>query len=173
MERLGSLTAQNAILSIAAATDRRLAWEFFVLFSRFEYALKRSGFLRHVSDAQADWGAFARKVQAEFSSLHSPSLHNALEYFMSSPPRKQLCQDKMLHWSDPVRRGDGEGQLEFVCRAIGIVRNNLFHGSKFPQFEVAEPSRDQDLLKHAKELMFALVDLDAQVRIHFFDWIDR
>lgn len=168
-----SQTTQDAILRIAKAADRRLAWEFFVLFSRFEYALKRSGFLRpNVSEAQADWGRFARENQAAFLERSSVSLASAAAYYEAEPPRKQLQRDGRLHWSDPLRPGDGEKPLEFLCRAIVTVRNNLFHGGKFPQFPVQDMSRDEALLQHAKELLFELLELNDEVRTQFFEGIE-
>lgn len=176
MPSRSSQSAQQAILQIAEAADRRLAWEFFVLFSRFEYALKRSGFLRpNVPEAQADWGRFARENQTPFSESNSVSVakKEAVAYYEKEPPRKQLQQNGRLHWSDPLRPGDGETSLEFLCRAIGTVRNNLFHGGKFPQFPVQDVSRDEALLKHAKELLFELLELNAEVRRQFFEGIDE
>lgn len=169
-----SQSAQHAILQIANAADRRLAWEFFVLFSRFEYALKRSGFLRpNVPEAQADWGRFARENQPAFSERNSASVAEAVAYYNAEPPRKQLQQNGRLHWSNPLRPVDGERPLEFLCRAIGTVRNNLFHGGKFPQFPVHDASRDEALLKYAKELLFELLELDAEVRRQFFEGIEE
>lgn len=174
MSSHSSQSAQHAILKIANAADRRLAWEFFVLFSRFEYALKRSGFLRpNVPEAQADWGRFARENQTAFSERNSALVAEAVAYYKVKPPRKQLQQNSRLHWSDPLRPGDGEKPLEFLCRAIGTVRNNLFHGGKFSQFPVQDASRDEALLMYAKELLFELLELDAEVRRQFFEGIDE
>jgi hypothetical protein len=165
--------AQAAITRIAAATDRRLAWEFFVLFSRFEYALKRSGFLKTRPAAEADWDRFALVVHNAFSRLEHGAVRQAVQYYEQHPPRKQLQEGGHLRWSEPLSHGDGENQLVYLCRAVGVVRNNLFHGGKFPQMPIADPSRDQHLLTHARELLFSLVELHEEVRQHFFDGIDE
>jgi hypothetical protein len=42
------------------AEDRMLVLQFFLVFARFEYALKRSGFLRgNESKVEPDWDRFA------------------------------------------------------------------------------------------------------------------
>lgn len=174
MQRIPTLTGQKAIQRIAGSADRRIAWEFFVLFSRLEYALKRAGYLKHGKvEAQADWRRFARNFQDDFSQINNEPVTGAKYYYETRPPRKQLQQDGELHWGEPLRRGDGELELEFLCRSIGVVRNNLFHGGKFPQLPVPEPSRDQELLRHAKELLFAVLELNVDVRRHFFEGIDE
>lgn len=164
-------TAQSVIEKIARASDRRLAWEFFVLFSRFEYALKRAGFLKNLPDAQADWGRFAREVDTTFWKLTAPAVAAAVTYYEEHPPRKQQNESGELRWSMPMQLGDGEKRLELLCRAICQVRNNLFHGGKFPQLPVSDPSRDQYLLENAKEILFALVELNVSVRRHFVEGI--
>lgn len=166
--------AQSVVSRIADSEDRRLAWEFFVLFSRFEYALKRSGFLKtNKPIAEADWERFSREMDSSFCSLNSTALSEAVEYYEMSPPRKQLQQKGILIWDDPLRYGDGEYRLTFLCRSIGVVRNNLFHGGKFTQMPVSDPSRDQVLLRHAKELLFSMLELNEPVKKNFFDGIDE
>jgi len=41
-----SHSALNAIQQIVKSEDRALAYQFFLFFSRFEYALKRAGFVQ-------------------------------------------------------------------------------------------------------------------------------
>ena len=167
-------SAQTAVSQIADAADRRLAWEFFVLFSRFEYALKRSGFLKlDKPAAEANWDGFAIEVQDSFARVQDSNVVIALQYYEDHPPRKQLQQNGVLRWSEPLKHGDGEKQLVYLCRAVSTVRNNLFHGGKFPQLPVADPSRDQDLLRHGRELLFALVELNKNVHRHFFEGINE
>jgi hypothetical protein len=114
------------VTQIAAAADRRLAWEFFVLFSRFEYALKRSGFLKLDKQvAEANWDGFAMEVQDSFAQLQEPRFLSAVKYYQEHPPRKQLQQDGSLQWSEPLRLGHGEKPLVYLCRAVSLVRNNL------------------------------------------------
>jgi hypothetical protein len=167
-------SAQSVVARISDAADRRLAWEFFVLFSRLEYALKRSGFLkRNKPVAEVDWDRFGRNIQGVFSQVSSDSVAKAIQYYEAHPPRKQLQVNGVMQWDNPLKHRDGEGQLVYLCRAIGVVRNNLFHGGKFPQLLMSDYSRDEELLNHAKELLFSLIELHDDVRRHFFDGIDE
>lgn len=152
------------IEQITTSSDRQLAWSFFVLFARAEYALKRSGFLKKKSIAEADWGAFAREIRV----VPSPATI-AAAYLREHPPRRQEQVDRVLRWSDPIQPGDGEHELEFVCRCICTVRNNLFHGGKFQDGPISEPTRDHDLLRFASEVVFALVDSSKRVRRVFLE----
>jgi len=57
----------EAIRRIVDSEDRKLAWHFFVFFSRMEYALKRSTRYskKGISKAQPNWDKFA-DVQSRF-----------------------------------------------------------------------------------------------------------
>lgn len=144
------------------------------MFSRFEYALKKSRFLKLDKPiAEANWDGFAREVHEIFAQLREPKLLSAIEYYLMHPPRKQMQEDGTLRWSEPLRSGDGEKQLVYLCRAVCTVRNNLFHGGKFPQLPVADPSRDQELLAHGRELLFSLVEVNEVVRKYFFEGINE
>lgn len=165
---------QDVVLRIAQSPDRRLAWEFFVTFSRFEYALKRSGFLKKkYPHASPDWDEFARQSDLALGQRSDPGLAEAVAYYDKHPPRKQLQNEGALGWSEPIARRSNELDLEFLCRKICTVRNNLFHGGKFPKLPIADPSRDQDLLRSGKDILFALVDLNKSVQRHFFEGIDE
>jgi hypothetical protein len=48
---------------------------------------------------------------------------------------------------------------------IAVVRNNLFHGGKFPW--PVDPARNAKLIRHALVLLDAMVDLDDRVK-HYF-----
>lgn len=152
-------TLRATIEQIAMSPDRQLAWSFFVLFARTEYALKRCGFLKNKTTAEADWEAFVREI------FDVPSgAMTAIAYLGAHPPRKQEQVDGALRWSDPIQRGDGEHDLVFVCRCISTVRNNLFHGGKFQDGPISDPTRDLTLLKSASDVIFAL--LDSSDRVH-------
>jgi hypothetical protein len=55
---------------------------------------------------------------------------------------------------------------------VRAVRNNLFHGGKFSDGYVADPSRDRELLGHAMVILGACLDLDKKVRCIFFEGLD-
>jgi hypothetical protein len=168
-----------SIRQIGDSRDRELAWQFFVFFSRMEYALKRSRYLvKGKIPAEPDWDAFANKHDNQFCGLLSPKaekkvsaeslkrLETAVVYFQQSPPRKQIVEGGALGWSEPQSKNDGENVLRWLLRVVRIVRNNLFHGGKFPGSPVNDPSRDRQLLTNSITVLIAAELLDPEVRGH-------
>jgi hypothetical protein len=175
MSAVPSFAAPESILRIANATDRRLAWEFFVFFSRFEYALKRNQrFLRPgTGDAEANWDRFASDFNAAFLALDQPPLHAAVDFYQASAPRKQLRSDGSMSWSEPQSWDKREPLLIWLLRVVRTVRNNLFHGGKFPLIPISDPSRDRDLLIHAIAILAACLRLDGLTERIFDEGIDE
>ena len=172
-----TLSAQvpNAIQRIANAPDRRLAWEFFVLFSRFEYALKRDTryLMAGTGDAQPNWDRFASDNNDRFTPESSTALREALDYYLANPPRKQLRNNGAMNWSVPQSWDGREPQLIWLLRVIRTVRNNLFHGGKFPLMPVSEVSRDQTLINHGVSVLAEALELDSRLTQYFlegFEW---
>jgi hypothetical protein len=162
----------EAIRRIADSGNRQLAWQFFVFFSRFEYALKRrSTYLK--PSAEPNWDRFSSDHNAEFQRRPSPALDAAIDYFKRFPPRKQKQIDGQLTWSDPSLYDNRKPLLVWLLTAVRGVRNNLFHGGKFPGFPISDPSRDRDLLSHAIVILDVCLGLDPTVKEAFFDGIDE
>jgi len=163
-----------AIHRIANAPNRKRAWEFFVFFSRFEYALKRdSRYLKPGNgDAQADWDRFAREQNSAFLQDASTTLQTAVDYYVAHPPRKQLRSNGQMGWSDPLDWNGTDLKFIWLLRAVRTVRNNLFHGGKFPQLPVEESSRDLDLITNGLVLLDGALELDHEVRDVFLDGLE-
>lgn len=70
----------------------QLAADFVVTFARFEYALKRSRYLRGDAGraARPNWDGFASYVQNQCSSDHVADLLRAAAYLVSHPALPQL-----------------------------------------------------------------------------------
>ena len=49
------------LLETLVGDNEKLILKFFVFFSRFEYALKRSGFLKNGNYAHTNWNCFCNK----------------------------------------------------------------------------------------------------------------
>lgn len=165
----------DAIRRIADNEDRELAWCFFVFFSRFEYALKRCR--RYLTEdarknARANWDRFARDHAPDFDSRVCGNLQVAVEYFRANPPRRQLRSDGKMSWSDPQRYDGNEALLIWLLRMIRCVRNNLFHGGKFPVVPITDPSRDRQLLRNSLVVLTECLHLDREVRDHVSDRLD-
>jgi hypothetical protein len=167
-----TLNIPESIRQIADSTDRKLAWQFFVFFSRFEYALKRGPYLKQgTGDAQPNWDKFASDHNDAFELVADQSLAKAIAYFKRSPPRKQVRKDGRLDWSDPYTHTNGP-VLVWLLLAIRIVRNNLFHGGKFPQFPVSDPSRDRELIENAIVVLSHALTLNSDVKSRFREGIE-
>jgi len=162
----------EAIRRIADSSDRQLAWQFFVFFSRFEYALKRCP---HYLEPRAapNWDRFSSDHDAAFRRDPSPGLVAAIAYFREFPPRKQAHMDGQLIWTEPKGCAQSDLLLVWLLLAVRTVRNNLFHGGKFPGFPVSDASRDRALLSNAIIILDACLKLNLEVSGHFFAGIDE
>lgn len=157
----------NSIESLVPKEHLDLLFRFFLVFSRFEYALKRAGFVNSSGNkVNANWDAFASKYNAAFEPAQSQALKQAYAYFRNHPPRKQIVNAGALDWSEPNAIGK-EPLLIWLLGSIRIVRNNLFHGGKFPIAPIAEPARNPVLLRHALTIIDACLPLDAKVNEYF------
>ena len=58
----------------ALDADRDLLLQFFVLFSRFEYSLKRSGFLKTGDEAKPDWDDYAKSLRGVLRESPGPGM---------------------------------------------------------------------------------------------------
>ena len=118
-------------------------------------------------DAKADWTAFAQAHPTVLSSNCDPRFVNAVKFIRESPPKKQKVKVGRLVWeSDSFTQAFDAGRLLIlVCR----IRNNLFHGGKFPEEPEEDVSRDRALLEAGLCVMQAFVDADHDVRTIFLE----
>jgi hypothetical protein len=130
------------------ALDCDLVYKFFWQFSVFECALKREGFLKSRRDGSAwpDWDEFAKGISGSFSDVLSRDCQQAISVLTTAAPRKQVVVNGRLAWQ-VNKQGDGETFEAFVLRMVRTVRNNLFHGGKYPDGPIEEVARDRDLLR--------------------------
>jgi hypothetical protein len=152
-------------------TDRTLVADFFITFSRFEYALKRSGYLRQdKANVNPDWDAFGTRDENKrsFDSDASADLRQAVEYLLKHPPQKQIRtgKDSFEYRTRPLR---GQSGLHEAVLAIRRVRNNLFHGGKFHDGHVEDLARNTDLLRHSLMLLEHILKLDDRVQGFFWE----
>jgi hypothetical protein len=65
--------------------------DFVALFSRFEYALKRAGFMKDQPYANANWDEFAASLDYECVDNEAviESIRRAASYLISDPPKQQ------------------------------------------------------------------------------------
>jgi len=137
--------------------DEKLVLEFLSTFARFEYALKRSGY--HGTDgkaAEAEWDRFENELTNLSAAALAPVLKCG-QIILAKPPKKQVVTGGMLGWEDSAPQGASsiKALLIYVCR----VRNNLFHGGKFPEGPVYDVARDTDLLRSGVSVLKALLEV--------------
>ncbi|MDK9722329.1 MAG: hypothetical protein OEL53_14220 [Rhodospirillales bacterium] len=120
------------------------ATKFFAVFSRFEFAMKRAGYLKsHAEGAAAEpgWDCFARDLTNTFFQTVQNS--NSAKVLFDVPPKKQIVQGNSFDW----KKGEDITDINKLFLAVRCVRNNLFHGGKFLIEPVEEPSRNKELLR--------------------------
>ena len=110
-----------------AAQVPAISIDFFVTFSRFDFALKRGGFLAGEigRKASADWDRFATCLGSPF--LEAIKQDPAIAIFFEEPPRRLLVK------SIDVAEFCDEPEIvntQMLFGAVRQVRNNLFHGEK-------------------------------------------
>ena len=150
--------------------DKDLAVSFFLMFSRFEYALKRAGYLKpNAHYASADWGRFAREHESQFQRLAKPDeLLEAVQYLRTRPPKKQIVVNGQISWDDGPVTSCAEGSLQWLLVMVRRVRNNLFHGGKYPYAPINEPLRDVKLLEHCITVLEASLNLSPEIHEYFY-----
>lgn len=108
----------------------KLAMDFFIVFSRFECALKRSiayAAIDNQGKVSADWDGFARDLGNDF--LEEVIARDVAPELINRPPKQQIMLPNGggLGWREaPVVRSSGE-----LFVAIRRARNNLMHGAKY------------------------------------------
>lgn len=123
--------------------------EFAELFSRFEHALKRAGFLKKRADAQADWNKFARQLGDEFfRRVKDAGFAGTL---IGNPPRKLMADG--LKWG-PTDAKPITDVIELFALGVCRVRNSFIHGEKFVRgLDARQRERDAILVSEALKVL--------------------
>jgi len=153
---------------LALVEDKDLIFRFFAVFSRFEYALKRHGFLKKKEQAEADWDSYANQLRGRFTTVKAPVFKTACDYLTSEPPKKQVVHANSLGWKAAVR-ANNESIESYLLRLVRMVRNNLFHGGKYPYpvGPMSDPGRNRRLIRSALAVLEECLRLSPNVRQAF------
>jgi hypothetical protein len=162
---------RNLIPSLTEGNGE-LVLEFFATFSRFECALKRAHFVKEGAHGSAnpDWTKFADKLDGQLVAIADPDFIEARSYLLTSPPQTQKVNaGASMGWkwmpNDPQRTESNE---RYLLRLVRDVRNNLFHGGKYPTGPVdGEALRNSKLLKACLTILDRCQSLDASVSQFF------
>lgn len=157
----------NELLAELGIENGDVALDFFVCFSRFEYALKRAGYATGNSNGiNADWKRFAQELEYRFDPNENEKLSEAVSYLEAHPPRKQVLVEDQIRF---VQAGGLKERLNTsqLVDIIYIIRSNLFHGGKYPNGPEGEPARNTMLLRSSLIVLRQFLSLNAQVK-HYF-----
>ncbi len=132
-------------------------FDLFVKFSILEAALKQSNYCKSSYDhAAPDWTKFIKEN-------HKGYKINPKEYIFTNPPNTQNCVDGKIIWEETLR--GNKSNLDWTVKLIKTVRNNLFHGGKYP----IDPERDIPLIMSALNILQFIVSLDERVEEKFHE----
>lgn len=135
---------------------------FFWKFSVLECALKTGGFLESYRGyAKPDWDKFAEKVDGRFEGITVAGFKEACKKLELKPPKRQIVRENRLGWKKTNRK-KGQSYESFIIDLVKTVRNNLFHGGKYPDGPVEEISRDSELIDAALIVLEGLFKLLIQ-----------
>jgi len=149
-------------------TEPKLWVEFFLAFSRLEYALKRAGYLNRKQNwAEPDWKEFANEVGKLGGTDLDPVLQ-CCDYLRKNPPKRQVQVNGKLDWEE---RQASDCPVKDVIDSIRCVRNNLCHGGKFPGGPVEDPARDEKLIRDCLNVLKELLKLPKckEVKKYFYE----
>jgi hypothetical protein len=142
---------------------------FFLTFSRFEFALKNSGFYvkrRETSDpyeGSPDWDSFAQRLTDVFDCNATPKVRNACDRLLDNPPAREVIGGGGLGW-DAEAENDSLSDIERLLRYVRRIRNNLFHGAKFSTLPGLETERNVTLLEDSLIVLDECLRLTDDVR---------
>ena len=147
--------------------DASLLLDFFLVFSRAEYALKNSGFLKgDERRVDPDWDKFAASLKNSFRKDKSKELQIATEYILDNPPMKQVLRQNTLMWEANIPNGTLT-DIEILLCLVRRIRNNLFHGGKHNAESFEDAERSTQLLQSSLVVIRECVLLAPEVKIHY------
>lgn len=146
--------------------DKDIVFSYMVVYSRFEYALKRSPkyVYRKGNGVSADWVRFIEDIKPLFDQERTNDLATAVTYLLENPPQVQtLDENKHLKFVDHPSTYQGAVALR-LYNCVRIVRNNLFHGGKYPDAPRSDTARDSKLLRYCHIVLEEFLSHDQTVR---------
>lgn len=101
------------------------AYDFFALFARFEYAMKKGGF-RVKKGTSPAWNKFAMSLpEAFFEKVRAAP--ETLIFFDEPPDYLKMSDDGGVEWSGSP---NSPHDAVTLFKSLKTARNNLFHGDK-------------------------------------------
>lgn len=172
MERARSRTQQTGYEVLLPPQhvhlNNEMVTNFFLVFSRFEYALKRAKCVsvNKKGHVKPNWSKFAQSIES--LPWNDAKLAEAADSLQRRPPKRQIVNSGGgLDWEkieerDDLQR-DNSRNIPWLLDMVQVVRNNLFHGGK----QAPEPARDQELLKNSMIVLAACLDQNPEVKKYY------
>lgn len=162
---MSSVDLERPFRDIQRSKDLKdLVHRVFLVFSRFEFALKRSGF---ASQSRNRLDVKRKELAKKHSNSPLPSpLPEDLSHLIENPPRRQKFEDGCLGWQER-EVAPKNLTLEWLLDAAYIVRNNLFHGGKWTSLQ--EPATDEKLLRAALAVIKLALELDKDLCRYYME----
>lgn len=130
------------------------ALDFLFWFARFEYALKKHGYLKSTDTgkkAEPNWDMFVKRNRNKYQ----PSTA-ALALIKAKPKQQVVASNAQLGWQE-LQFAETEFDLQKVTLLLRLIRNNLFHGGKPGDRQWDEPQKLIPLLDTSRAALDELV----------------
>jgi hypothetical protein len=171
LKKMEHLQAFKSKLQRQVGQSDNITFDFFIAFSRMEFALKHTTYAKadRNTNAMADWDRFANAndnaFQKKLADKKNKSLIEATNYLFDSPPNRLKYISNKLNWEkrDTIK----SRTLKELLIVVRGVRNNLFHGSK--RLAIIEQSRNRDLLNYGLIVLNECLTIDRNVRQKFLE----
>ena len=140
----------------------KLAFDFFKLFARYEFALKDAGYINpgRNDKPNPDWDRFANEIGVALFKADETPVRTSIDYILNSPPNRQVVIDGIAQWRE-VPNTEKSPLALFVH--IRRVRNNLFHGAKF-NGTWFDPERSKQLIECAIIILSHCISLNPEIK---------
>ncbi len=141
--------------------------EFFITFSRFEFALKSANYVNTDNGkVMANWDTFTQSISNSFNVEKTQILKKSIEYLLENPAKIQIIDNGQLGWKNRVFEVNAP-LINKLSLTIRDIRNNLFHGGKFNGSYEQDVSRNFLLLKYSIIVLNEWLNLDINLKDNF------
>lgn len=150
-------------------------FEFFFVFSRFEFALKQSGYITTSSptsdNAIPDWDALVKDYKKVYVACEETE--ESIKYLLEKPPNRQTVYREesgalQARWK-PITINSNAPLLYTLVDIVKVVRNNLFHGGKYGDNGWDDEARVSLLLKHSINVIHHWLQLREELNVYYTD----
>lgn len=139
---------------------------FFIIFSRFEYSLKRLNYITRNNDnkVSADWDKYFLDNWDTILRYFNVN-DEKINFFINSKPKKQIINNDKICWKYIERNTI----IEKINYNLRTIRNNLFHWGKYSDEPVEELSRNNELIKSSIHVLNLLIENDENIKNYFYE----